>query len=78
MEQSPGQVTSWATNKASVNLRKMKSYQASFPTTTLQDQKSTTEKKKKYIYIKHKHKEAKQPVDHYRNQRGNQKMPRDQ
>ena len=35
MEHSPGQITSWVTNQASVNLRKLKSYQASFPTTTL-------------------------------------------
>ena len=35
MEHSPGQITSWVTNQASVNLRKLKSYQASFLTTTL-------------------------------------------
>ena len=35
MEHSPGQITSWVTNQALVNLRKLKSYQASFPTTTL-------------------------------------------
>ena len=35
MEHSPGQITSWVTNQASVNLRKLNSYQASFPTTTL-------------------------------------------
>ena len=28
-------LTSWVTNQASVNLRKLKSYQASFPTTML-------------------------------------------
>ena len=33
-----------ATKQASVNLRKLKSYQASFPTTTLGDQKTTTRK----------------------------------
>ena len=35
IEYSPGQTISWATNQASVNLRKLKSYQASSPTTTL-------------------------------------------
>ena len=34
-EHSPGQIISWVTNQASVNLRKLKSYQASFLTTTL-------------------------------------------
>ena len=29
-EHSPGKITSWVTNQASVNLRKLKSYQASF------------------------------------------------
>ena len=33
MEHSPGQITSWVTNQASVNLRKLKSFQAFFPTT---------------------------------------------
>ena len=32
MEHSPGQTTSWVTNQTSVNLRKLKSYQASFLT----------------------------------------------
>ena len=36
-EHSPGQITSWVTNQVSVNLRKLKSYQASFLTTTLWD-----------------------------------------
>ena len=35
MEHSPGYIISWVTNQASVNLRKLKSYQASFPTTRL-------------------------------------------
>ena len=34
-EHSPGEITSWVTNQALVNLRKLKSYQATFPTTTL-------------------------------------------
>ena len=37
-------ITSWATNQASVTLRKLKSYQASFSTTLLYDWKSTTRK----------------------------------
>ena len=32
---SPEQSTSWVTNQAKANLRKLKSYEASFPTTTL-------------------------------------------
>ena len=35
MEHSPGQITSWVTHQASVHLRKMKSYQASFLITLL-------------------------------------------
>ena len=35
MEHSSGQTTSWVTNQTSVNLRKLKSYQASSLTTTL-------------------------------------------
>ena len=35
MDHSSGQTTSWVTNQTSVNLRKLKSYQASSPTTML-------------------------------------------
>ena len=35
MEHSVGQTTSWVTNQISVNLRKLKSHQASSPTTML-------------------------------------------
>ena len=35
IEHSPGQTTSWVTNQTSVNLRKLKLYQASSPTTVL-------------------------------------------
>ena len=35
MEHSPGQTTSWVTNLTSVNLRKLKLYQTSSPTTML-------------------------------------------
>ena len=34
-EHSPGYTISWVTNQALVNLRKLKSYQVSFPTTML-------------------------------------------
>ena len=35
MGHSPGYITSWVTNQASVNLRKLNSHQASFLTTML-------------------------------------------
>ena len=35
MKHSPGYTTSWVTNQTSVNLRKLKSHQASSPTTML-------------------------------------------
>jgi len=35
MEHSPGETISWITNRTSVNLRKLKSYQAFSPTTSL-------------------------------------------
>ena len=41
---SLGLITLWATNQALVTLRKLKLYQASFPTTMLYDWKSTREK----------------------------------
>ena len=44
MEHSLRLIISWATNPTSATLRKLKSYQASFPTTTLYDWKSTTKK----------------------------------
>ena len=44
MEHSPGLTTCWTTKQASVNLRKLKIYQASFLTTTLRDLKSITRK----------------------------------
>ena len=44
MEHSLRLITSWATNPTLVTLRKLKSYQASFLTTTLYDWKSTTRK----------------------------------
>ena len=68
MEHSLRLITSWATNPTSVTLRKLKSYQASFPTTMLYDWKSTTTKKLQKTN-KHKHVETqkraiKQPMDH--------------
>ena len=44
MEHSPGLTTHWPTKRASVNLRTLKPYQASFPTTTLSDYKPTIRK----------------------------------
>ena len=35
IEHSPGQTTSWVTNQTSVNVRKLKSYEASSLSTTL-------------------------------------------
>ena len=35
VEHSPGQVTSWVTKQASENIRKVKSHQETFLTTTL-------------------------------------------
>ena len=35
MGHSPGKIISWVTHQALVNLRKLKSYQVSFPTTML-------------------------------------------
>ena len=45
MEHSLRLIITWAKNPTSVTLRKLKPYQASFPTTTLYDWKSTTRKK---------------------------------
>ena len=45
MEHSPGWTTSWVTNQTSVNLRKLKLYQASSPTTILLDYISIIRKK---------------------------------
>ena len=42
---SPGYITSWVTNQASENVRKLKLYQASILTTMLWDWKSITGKK---------------------------------
>ena len=47
MELSLRLITSWATNPTLVSLRKLKSYQASFPTTMLYDWKSTRKKLQK-------------------------------
>ena len=53
VEHSPGQIISWAINQASVNLRKLKSYQTSFPTTKntrleINCMKKTKKKQKKW------------------------------
>ena len=46
MEHSPGQITSWVKNRTSVNLRKLKSLQASFLTTTLYETRYQLQGKK--------------------------------
>ena len=51
MEHSPGWITSWVTNQASENLRKLKLYQVSFLTTMLCNLISITGKEKKTIKI---------------------------
>ena len=45
MEHSPGYTKSWATNQTSVNLRKLKSYQASSLTTRIETRQQLQEKK---------------------------------
>ena len=45
MEHYPEQTISWVTDQTSVNLRKLKPYQASSPTTMLRDQVSIIRKK---------------------------------
>ena len=47
MEHSLRLITSWATNPTLVSSGKLKSYQASFPTTMLYDWKSTRKKLQK-------------------------------
>ena len=61
-ELSPGYITSWITNQASENLKKIKLYQASFLTTKLWDQKEMTGEKEGE---KHKHTEAKWYITKY-------------
>ena len=53
---SPGETTSWATNQTMVNLRKLKSYQASSLNTHFETRYQLQEKNCK----KHKHMEIKQ------------------
>ena len=45
MEHSPEWITSWATDKALVNLTKWKAHQTSFPTMMLRNYESITGKK---------------------------------
>ena len=64
--------------QGSINLRKLKSCQASFPTTCYETRNQLQEKNcKKHKYMEAKQYVTKQPMDHWRNQRGNQKIPRD-
>ena len=53
MKHSPRQTTYWVTNQTSVNLRKLKLYQASSPTTIYETRYQLQEKNRK----KHKHME---------------------
>ena len=55
IEHSPGQITSWVTNQASVNLRKLKSYQTFFSDHNAMRLEINYRKKTK----KHKYMEAK-------------------
>ena len=45
MKYSPGQIISWVTNQALVNLRKLKLYQVSFPTKHYETRYQLQEKK---------------------------------
>ena len=56
VEHSPGSLIPWVTKQALVNLRKLKSYQAPFPTKYCKIRNQLQEKNCK----KHKHVEAKQ------------------
>ena len=58
MEHSPGQTSSWVTYQTSVNLRKLKLYQASSPTIHYETIYQLQEKN----YKKHKDMEIKQHV----------------
>ena len=58
MEHSLGKATTWITNQTSVNLRKLKLYQASFLTQHYETRYQLQEKNCK----KHKHMEIKQDV----------------
>ena len=55
-------------NQASVTLRTLKSYQASFPTTMLYDFKSTPRKNAKNTHVETKQHVTKQPIDYQGNQ----------
>ena len=59
-------ITSWATNPTSVTLRKLQSYQASFPTTTPYNWTATAREKtaKKHKHVETKQHATKQPMDH--------------
>ena len=51
MEHYQGQITSWATNHATVNLIKLKLHQASFLTTMLQNRNQVQGKKQQKTEI---------------------------
>ena len=70
MEHSPGEITQWATKQASVNLGNLKSYQASYLTTTSQCWKSK-KKGKKQKHLKSKKYATKQRMDNCGNRKKN-------
>ena len=74
MEHSPGLTT----KRALVNLRKLKLYQASFRSQCYEIRNQLQEKNgKKQKHVEAKQYVTKQPMDHWRNQRGNHKICRD-
>ena len=77
----PGEIISWVTNQALVNLRKLKLYQASFltlyqesfPKINYREGKKLLKKKNTHTHMEFKQYVTKKPMDHQRNQRENKK-----
>ena len=61
MKYSPGKITSWVTNQTSVNLRKLKSYQASSLSAKHYETRYQLQEEEKNCE-KHKHMEIKQHI----------------
>ena len=76
MEPSPGWTTSWVTNQTSVNLRKLKFYQASYLTTCYENryklQLKKNCKKQKHMEINNTFLNNQQVTE--KNQKGTQKF----
>ena len=68
MEHSLGLIRFGATNQVLINLRKLQSYQACFQPKYYNTRNQQQEKNCKTT---HKHMAIKQPMDNWRNQRGN-------